>query len=140
MQGRQLVDNLTGQSNPTNLELLRIARDLAYNDYDNRRTDVHNKWVSDSALLWTNQKLRLAYPNMPAYPTEDEVISRAVKLVEFLNTPRPDLEHNEIPITTTETEPSVSYSEEHVTKESSEKMLSSMMKKFENLFNKGEQK
>ena len=133
------MDNLTNDANPTNLELLRIARDLAYNDYDNRRTDIHNKWVYESAQLWQTAKQRLAYPSMPSYPSEDEIIDRAIKLISFLDTIRPDLENKEAVITPSN-ETVTPYSEEHMTEESSEKMLSSMMKKFENLFNKGDRK
>lgn len=140
------MDNINSDANPTNLELLRLARDLAYSDYNNRKADIHNKWVSDSALLWKNQRLRLAYPAIPSYPTEEEIVRRALKLVEFLNTARPDLEYQyNQPIAAPVKDPvsdiaAVTYSEAPVAEESSEKVLSSMMKKFENLFNKGDKK
>lgn len=136
------MDNLTENANPTNLELLRLARDLAYSDYNNRKADIHNKWVSDSALLWKTHRQRLSYPPIPAYPTEEDIVNRALKLVEFLNTARPDLENNQLIETPVDivNEVTVLYSEAPKAEESSEKMLSSMMKKFENLFNKGEKK
>lgn len=139
------MDNINNEINPTNLELLRIARDLAYSDYNNRKADIHNKWVSESAQLWQTRRQRLAYPPIPAYPTEEEIVERALKLVSFLGTPRPDLEYQETSDMTFPTESPTNqyiatYSEAPMAEESSEKMLSSMMKKFENLFNKGEKK
>ena len=140
------MDSINNEMNPTNLELLRLARDLSYSDYNNRKADIHNKWVSESALLWQTQKRRLAYPAIPSYPTEEEIVNRALKLLEFLNTPRPDLDYNEnqvMPSLSNESLNEVNtilYSEAPAAEDSSEKMLSSMMKKFENLFNKGEKK
>lgn len=139
------MDSLNDQANPTNLELLRIARDLAYSDYNNRKADIHNKWVSESAQLWQTRRQRLAYPPIPTYPTEEEIVERALKLVSFLSTHRPDLEYqdtSDMPFPT-EDAPNqyiATYSEAPIAEESSEKMLSSMMKKFENLFNKGDKK
>jgi len=140
------VDNLIEPVNPTNLEILRIARDLAYSDYNNRKADIHNKWVSDSAQLWQTRRQRLAYPPIPSYPTEDEIVERALKLVAFLGTPRPDLEYQAEQSNLLSPEDAIgqeyiaTYSEAPAAEESSEKMLSSMMKKFENLFNKGDKK
>lgn len=80
------------KTNPTNIEILRIAKDLAYSDYNNRKAELHNQWLKESDYMWRTQKLRVAYPTIPPYPTEEEIVSRAKKLLDFLNTPRPDLE------------------------------------------------
>lgn len=94
------MDNLTESGNPTNLELLRLAKELAYADYNNRRANIHNQWVVDNDRMQRTHKVNVPYPSIPQYPTEDEIISRAKKLIDFLNHPRPDLEkqtlHNEV--------------------------------------------
>ena len=78
--------------NPTNLELIKIARELAYNDYNNRKAELHNQWLLESDIAWKKHKVKVAYPTIPEFPSEDEIINRAMKLIEFLNTHRPDLE------------------------------------------------
>lgn len=78
--------------NPTNIELLRLAKELAYSDYNNRKAELHNQWLAESDLAWKRHRLKVAYPPIPPFPTEQEIMDRALNLIEFLNTPRPDLE------------------------------------------------
>lgn len=78
-------------ANPTNLELLRLAKELAYSDYNNRKAELHNQWIKESDLAWKLHRAKVAYPNIPDFPSESEIINRALKLIEFLNTPRTDL-------------------------------------------------
>lgn len=68
------------------LEMLRIAKEIVMNEYTERRAQEHNKWLVESEHLWRTQKLRLAYPVIPMYPSEAEVITRADKLMEYLTT------------------------------------------------------
>ena len=82
--------------NPTNLELLRLATELAYADYNNRRANLHNKWLSDNENMLRRHKISVPYPPIPPYPTEQEIILRATRLIEFLNYPRPDLERQKL--------------------------------------------
>jgi hypothetical protein len=69
---------------PARLEILKIARELVINEYIDRRAQEHNEWLEKSAELWKTQRLALAYPVIPPYPTEKEIITRAVTLMEFL--------------------------------------------------------
>jgi hypothetical protein len=69
---------------PSRLEILKIARELVINEYIDRRAQEHNEWLEKSAELWKTQRLALAYPVIPPYPTEKEIIARAVTLMEFL--------------------------------------------------------
>lgn len=79
------------KDNPSNVELLKIAKDLVYSEYATKKNDIHEKWVIESLYLWQTQQVRLAYPELPPYPTDNDVIARARQLVDFINTPRPDL-------------------------------------------------
>lgn len=67
------------------LELVKIARDLCFNEYTDRRAQLHNKWLVESEHLWRSQRLRLAYPDMPVYPSEADIMTRAEKLYKYIN-------------------------------------------------------
>ena len=68
----------------TRLEILKMARELTINEYIDRRAQEHNEWLGKSSELWKTQRLALAYPIIPPYPTEKEIITRAKALVDFL--------------------------------------------------------
>lgn len=68
----------------TRLEILKIARELAVNEYIDRRAQEHSDWLSKSSELWKTQRMMLAYPVIPPYPTEREIIARAKTLIDFL--------------------------------------------------------
>lgn len=67
-----------------NLEILRMARELVINEYTDRRAEVHNKWLVEAEHLWRSQRLRVAYPTIPPYPTEYDIVERAERLMKFL--------------------------------------------------------
>jgi hypothetical protein len=79
----------------TNLELLRLATELAYSDYNNRRANLHNQWLVDNDKMKRMYGTSVPYPAIPPYPTEEEIVAKAKKLIEFLSVPRPDIEKNE---------------------------------------------
>ncbi len=91
-------------TDPTTLELLRMAREIAINEYTDRRAQDHNQWVIESDHLWRTQRLRLAYPSFPPYPTEDEIILRAKKLMEFVGIDPANLHAAETPPVSAEVE------------------------------------
>lgn len=68
----------------TRLEILKMARELTINEYIDRRAQEHNEWLDKSSELWKTQRLTLAYPVIPPYPTEKEIITRAKALMDFL--------------------------------------------------------
>lgn len=63
-----------------------MARELVINEYIDRRAQEHNEWLGRSSELWKTQRMTLAYPVIPPYPTEKEIIVRANALMEFLLT------------------------------------------------------
>jgi len=78
----------------TNLELLRLATELAYCDYNNRRANLHNQWLADNEKMKKLYGTSVPYPIIPPYPTEKEIVNKAQKLIEFLSMSRPDIEKN----------------------------------------------
>jgi hypothetical protein len=68
-----------------NLQILLMARQLVINGHTDRRADLHNQWLVDSAALWASHRQRLAYPPIPPYPTEAEIVARARALLEFVH-------------------------------------------------------
>ena len=74
----------------TTLEILRMAKDIVINEHTDRRAQLHNKWLVDSDRLWKTKKLKLAYPTIPPYPTEGDIVLRAQSLFAFLNTTVPE--------------------------------------------------
>jgi hypothetical protein len=81
---------------PTNLELLNLAKELAYADYNNRRANMHNQWLVDNETMKRTRGISVPYPPIPQYPSEEEIIDRAKKLIDFLNQPRSELETQEV--------------------------------------------
>lgn len=71
------------ETNSSRLEALRMAKEIVDNEYVNRRAEIHNRWLEESAQLWALQRLKLPYPSIPPYPSEDEVIRVAQSLLTF---------------------------------------------------------
>jgi hypothetical protein len=69
---------------PRALEILRMARELVINEHTDRRAEMHNQWLTESSELWRTRRIRLAYPPIPPYPTENDIIARARVLLEFV--------------------------------------------------------
>lgn len=67
------------------LELLRMARELAVNEYIDRRAELHNRWLDESDKLWSTRRARLPYPTIPPYPTEAEILLKADALLAFIS-------------------------------------------------------
>lgn len=72
-------------SNFTSLEVLKLTKEIVINEHIDRRAEIHNRWLVESEHLWKTRKLRLAYPSIPPYPTEVDIVLRAKVLLEFLN-------------------------------------------------------
>jgi hypothetical protein len=66
------------------MEILRMARELVINEHTDKRAQMHNEWVAQSEFLWKTKKQKLAYPPIPPYPTEAEILIRAKALMGFL--------------------------------------------------------
>jgi hypothetical protein len=69
---------------PRALEILRMARELVINEHTDRRAEMHNQWLTESSELWRTRRIRLAYPPIPPYPNENDIIARAKALMDFV--------------------------------------------------------
>ena len=66
------------------LEVLKMAKDLVINDHMDRRAELHNRWLLESEQVWKSQKLRVAYPTIPPYPTDNDILEIAKRLLAFI--------------------------------------------------------
>ena len=84
------------------LELLKMSRQLLNEEYINRRAEDHNKWLAECDTAWRTQRIKLPYPAFAPYPTEAEIVAKAVTLYAFINPSdtkdAPDLSQKEINI------------------------------------------
>jgi len=90
--------------NPSNAELLKIATDIVMSEYVTKKNDVHEKWIVESLYLWQSQGVRMAYPQLPPYPSSKDIVERAKALKEILNLGEDTMPvNNNITITNTQT-------------------------------------
>lgn len=67
------------------LELLKMARQLLNEEYINRRAEDHNKWLADCDDAWRTRRVKLPYPPFAPYPTEAQIVAKALALYNFVN-------------------------------------------------------
>jgi hypothetical protein len=66
--------------NKQRARLLTTARNLLNEEYQKSRSDQYTKWQSESNHLWISQGIMLPYPSSFGYPTEEEVVAKALEL------------------------------------------------------------
>lgn len=66
------------------LEVLKLAREIALEEFTERKIAAHTKWLSDSEKLWHNHRQILPYPVIATYPDEEIILERAKMLLEFV--------------------------------------------------------
>ena len=71
------------------LELIRMARELANEEYINKRAEDHNAWLANVDIVWRAKGVKLPYPPFVPYPTEAEIVARAITLYNFVNPNKP---------------------------------------------------
>ena len=67
------------------LELLRMAKEMLFNEYVDKKAQLHNKWAAEADLAWRTRGVRIPYPVFPPYPDNEMVIAKAIQLERFLN-------------------------------------------------------
>lgn len=74
------MTNLSIEELKKRAELLKIARQLLNKDYINRRAQQHQLWIANSETSWKATRSLLPYPLGTLYPTEEEVVAKALEL------------------------------------------------------------
>ena len=72
------------------LEILRLTREIALDEFMEMKIAAHTKWLSDSEKLWTNHRQILPYPVNPLYPNEDVIMERTKTLLSFIDNEHSD--------------------------------------------------
>ena len=60
--------------------LLAQARQLVNKEYIARRTEQHQHWIANSESSWRTNGALLPYPAGILYPSEDEIVAKALEL------------------------------------------------------------
>jgi hypothetical protein len=85
--------------NKQRAQLLTTARKLLNEEYQRQRSEQYTKWQSESNHLWISKGIMLPYPSSFGYPTEEEVVARALELYNAQNNNRPVSTGVELPKT-----------------------------------------
>lgn len=67
------------------LELIRISRIILNLEQQEKKNELHNKWLIESERRWRQDRGFVPYPEMILFPSEKEVLLLARDLKEFLN-------------------------------------------------------
>jgi hypothetical protein len=70
-------------------QLLTTARNLLNEEYQQKRSEQYTKWQSESNHLWISKGIMLPYPSSFGYPTEEEVVAKALELYNAQNNNKP---------------------------------------------------
>jgi hypothetical protein len=60
--------------------LLAQARQLVNKEYIAQRTEQHQHWIANSESSWRTNGALLPYPSGIIYPSEDEIVAKALEL------------------------------------------------------------
>ena len=76
-------------------ELLTQARVLVNKEYITRRAEQHQHWIANSESSWRTNGALLPYPAGILYPSEDEIVAKAL---ELYNASAPKSKSNPLPL------------------------------------------
>ena len=85
--------------NKQRAQLLTTARNLLNDEYQKKRSDQFSKWQTESNHLWLSKGIMLPYPSSFGYPTEEEVVAKALELYNAQNNIKPVSTGVELPKT-----------------------------------------
>jgi hypothetical protein len=74
------------------LELLKLAKDSLYEPVFQKRQDIRDEFHSKREVFVgmsgpTEEQLALRYPELPDFPSTNDIIAEAEKLNNFVSTP-----------------------------------------------------
>lgn len=73
------------ETNRQRANLLAQARILLNDEYQRQRAEQYSKWQVESNHLWVTKGILLPYPSSFGYPTEEEVVKKALELYNKQN-------------------------------------------------------
>jgi hypothetical protein len=68
------------EKNRQKVELIKKARQQLNQEYLDNRTSDYTNWEKACDLAWKTNGTKLAFPTIPQFPTEEEVVARALVL------------------------------------------------------------
>jgi len=68
-------------------ELLQVAKQLLIQDYLALRGTHHQQWLRESQIAWKTKGVLIPYPTAKLFPTEQEVVAKALELYNKSNQP-----------------------------------------------------
>lgn len=75
--------------NKQRAQLLVTARNLLNEEYQKKRSEQFSKWQTESNHLWLSKGIILPYPSSFGYPTEEEIVAKALELYNNQNNGKP---------------------------------------------------
>ena len=75
--------------NKQRAQLLVTARNLLNEEYQKKRSEQFAKWQTESNHLWVSKGIILPYPSSFGYPTEEEIVAKALELYNAQNNGKP---------------------------------------------------
>ena len=75
--------------NKQRAQLLSTARILLNDEYQKKRSEQFTKWQTESNHLWVSKGIILPYPSSFGYPTEEEIVAKALELYNAQNNIKP---------------------------------------------------
>ena len=85
--------------NKQRAQLLVTARNLLNDEYQKKRSEQFAKWQTESNHLWISKGIILPYPSSFGYPSEEEIVSKALELYNAQNNIKPVSTGVELPPT-----------------------------------------
>jgi hypothetical protein len=74
------MSNLSQEEMQKRGELIKRARQILIQEFTAMRNQQHQQWLSESAMTWKNKGVLIAYPPAKMFPTEQEVVDKALEL------------------------------------------------------------
>lgn len=85
--------------NKQRAQLLTTARNLLNDEYQKKRSEQFSKWQTESNHLWLSKGIMLPYPSSFGYPSEEEIVAKALELYNAQNNIKPASTGVELPKT-----------------------------------------
>lgn len=75
------------------LELLKMAKEMLTEEYYSKKEQVTNEWSTKVEAAKQSGTVPPVHPDMPAYPTESDIITKASTLNGFVSQIPQDTKH-----------------------------------------------